>query len=248
MLNLEELTLFLSVMRTESTYIDGNQLYDEVLNYMPRLNKFIFSIHTHIINNHIRIDLPSNNDIRNSFIKRGYQQIDACADDKLTENRGNCHVYSLPYQFHDFLFMGSCFQGGRFDKVRILLMYDIRSFEHELFKIISHNFPFLQKLTILNFEPQQNKQQHSSTFITFNHLFKLNLSNAHTDYVIQFLSDRNTHLPSLTNLEIEYEKLATVTNNFTNNATRLNCAKIKSLVIDGTFVRPQNFHSYFPSL
>ncbi|CAF3239631.1 unnamed protein product, partial [Rotaria sp. Silwood2] len=50
MLNLEELTLYISVVRTESTYIDGNQLYDEVLNNMSQLKKFIFNIHTHIIN------------------------------------------------------------------------------------------------------------------------------------------------------------------------------------------------------
>ncbi|CAF3046244.1 unnamed protein product [Rotaria sp. Silwood2] len=46
MLNLEELTLFISVIRTESTYINGKQLYDEVLIHMPRLNKFTFIIHS----------------------------------------------------------------------------------------------------------------------------------------------------------------------------------------------------------
>ncbi|CAF3049614.1 unnamed protein product [Rotaria sp. Silwood2] len=39
MLNLEELTLYISVVRTESTYIDGNQLYDEVLNNMSQFKK-----------------------------------------------------------------------------------------------------------------------------------------------------------------------------------------------------------------
>ncbi|CAF2728305.1 unnamed protein product [Rotaria sp. Silwood2] len=141
MLNLEELTLFLSVTRTKSSYIDGNQLYNEVLNYMPQLNKFIFNIHTHIMTDYSKkkIDLPSNSDIRNSFIKRGIQSIDTCSDDKLINNRGNCHVYSLPYQFNEFLFMGSCFKGGRFEKVRLLLMHDNRPFEHKLFKIISQD-------------------------------------------------------------------------------------------------------------
>ncbi|CAF1424026.1 unnamed protein product [Rotaria sordida] len=250
MLNLEELTLFVSVIRTKSTYIDGNQLYDKVLNYMPRLNKFIFSIHTHISNEYSKkkIDLPSNNDIRNSFTKRGIQSIDIFADDKLINNRGNCHVYSLPYQFNDFLFMNSCFQGGRFDKVRLLSMDDIRPFEHELFQIISQDFPFLRTLIILNNIPQKNKQHHSSTLITFNHLFELDLFCVHNDYVIQFLSDKNTRLPCLTNLIIRYETLLIVTNNFTNNATRLNCSKIKSLVTHKLFVGSQDYHSYFPSL
>ncbi|CAF4857114.1 unnamed protein product, partial [Rotaria sp. Silwood1] len=41
MLNLEELTLFLSIIRNESTYIDGTQLYNDFLINIPRLNKFI---------------------------------------------------------------------------------------------------------------------------------------------------------------------------------------------------------------
>jgi hypothetical protein len=247
MLNLEELTLFLSVIRTESTYIDGKQLYDEVLIHMSRLNKFTFSIHTHIINNNIKINLPSNDDIRNSFIKRGYRQVDSFADDKLMNNTGSCHVYSLPYQFNCFLFMKSSFQGGRFDNVRWMIMYDSRPFEHELFKIISRDFPFLKKLTLRNIQPQQNKHQ-LSTFITFVHLFELDLCSSHIDYVVQFLLDRNTLLPCLTDLYIEYEPLATASNHFTNDATRLNCAKIKNLFILEPFVRPESFHSYFPLL
>ena len=58
MLNLEELTLYVSVIRTELTYIDGDQLYEEILNYLQRLNKFIFNINTKIINKRIGIDLP----------------------------------------------------------------------------------------------------------------------------------------------------------------------------------------------
>ncbi|CAF1446736.1 unnamed protein product [Adineta steineri] len=250
MLNLEELTLFISVIRIKSAYIDGNQLYDKVLNYMPRLNKFIFSIHTKVSNEFSKkqIDLPSNDDIRNSFTKRGIQSIDIFADDKLIKNRGNCHVYSLPYQFNDFLFMNSSFQGGRFDKVRSLSMDDIRPFEYELFQIISQDFPFLRKLSILNNIPEKNKQYHSSTLITFNHLFELDIYCVHNDYVIQFLSDKHTRLPCLTNLIVQYEKLLTVSNNFTNDAARLNSSKIKSLVTYRLFAGSQDYYSYFPSL
>jgi hypothetical protein len=73
---------------------------------------------------------------------------------------------------------------------------------------------------------QQNKQHQSSTLITFNHLFQLDLFNVHLDYVIQFLSDKNTRLPCLTNLIIEYNALIFVADNFTNDATRLNCNQI----------------------
>jgi hypothetical protein len=247
MLNLEELSLQLSVLRRES-FVDGNQLYDEVLNYMPRLNKFIFNIHTQICNSQDGFTLPSNLDIRSSFIKRGFESIDTCADDRLMDCIGNCHVYSLPFQFHEFLFMSSCFQGGKFDKVKVLSMFDRRPFQRKLFQIISEDFRFLQKLIIFNFEPQENEQHDSSTLITFNHLFKLILNKAHDDYLIQFLSHRNTRLPCLTTLQIGYKTLTTVTENFTNHATRLNCTKIKSLITNQPFVRSQNFDSYFPSL
>ncbi|CAF1430375.1 unnamed protein product [Rotaria sordida] len=250
MLNLEELTLFILVIRTNTIYIDGNQLYDKVLNYMPRLNKFIFSIHTRIMNDYYKTitSLPSKSDIRNSFIKRGIQSIGICADDKLINDRANCYVYSLPYQFQEFLFMSNCFQGGNFDNVRLLSMYDVRPFEHELFKIIAQDFPFLQQLSIYNDNSQKNKQHHLSTLITFSYLYKLNLFCAHHNYAIQFLSENNTRLPCLTNLIIMYETLRTITHDFTNDVTRRNCTKIISLITHEPLVGSQNFYSYFPSL
>jgi hypothetical protein len=39
-----------------------------------------------------------------------------------------------------------------------------------------------------------------------------------------------------------------VTHNFTNDATRLTCAKLTSLKTDEPFVRPENFDQYFPLL
>ncbi|CAF4786337.1 unnamed protein product, partial [Rotaria sp. Silwood2] len=211
MSNLEELTLFLSVERIESTYIDGIQLYDEILIFMPQLNKFTFSINTLVVNRYVTIDLPSNDDIQHSFSKRRYQQVGSYVDDKLTNNERRCHVYSLPYQFDSFLHLNSCFQGGMFDKVRSLAMTDQHPFEHELFKKISRDFPYLQKLVVLNSTPQKNKQR-TSSLITFVHLIKLDLHLAHIDYVEQFLLERNTRLPHLRNLVIEYEQLAMVTN------------------------------------
>ncbi|CAF1166270.1 unnamed protein product [Rotaria sordida] len=232
MLNIEELTLFLSVLRPTCTYIDGNQLYDEVLNYMPRLNKFIFSIHTCIINYDIGIDRPSNDDIRNSFISRGIQSFDTCFDDKFMNNRGNCHVYSLPYQFNDFLYMGSCFQGGRFDKVRLLSMQDERPFEHKLFQIISQDFPFLQQLTICNDIPQENEQHHSYTerslneicvsgllvavvlrTIQFNNMIRMRDKYLHTKIISLFDLLARKHVKTLDLIQQQQQTLTTNTSN-----------------------------------
>jgi hypothetical protein len=126
-------------------------------------------------------------------------------------------------------------------------LIDFRPFERNFFKVISQNFPLLEKLYIYNDEPQTDKQQ-STTCIMFPHLIFLDLYLAHVDYAEQFLIDKNCHLPRLLNLGIKYDLLATVTHNFTNDATRLTCAKVTSLEVYMPFVRPENFDRYFPLL
>ncbi|CAF1626699.1 unnamed protein product [Rotaria sp. Silwood1] len=245
MLNLEELTLLISATRIKLPYIDGNHLYNDFLVKMPRLNKFTFSINTLIDDKDVKIDLPSNDDIQNSFIKIGYQHVDSYAN--VMKIGGRCHAYSLPYQFDTFLHLTNSFRHGNFYKVRWLVMSDSHSFEHEFFKIISQDFPFLQRLTVYNLEPQKNKQ-HSSTLITFAQVYELNLAFAHIDYVEEFLFETNIRLPRLIFLGIKYESLAMVTNNFTNDAARFTCSRLQYIIIPEPFVRPENFHSYFPLL
>ncbi|CAF3727523.1 unnamed protein product [Rotaria sp. Silwood1] len=248
MINLEELILFLSVIRFDSTYIDGIQLQDEVLIYMPRLKKFTFSIDTRLFNNNIKIDLRSNEEIQRSFIGRVNGQIGSDVQTIVMKNAGICHVYSLPYQFEDFCHLNNSFQGGMFHKVQCLIMTDeTYSFEHYFFQVISQDFPFLKELYIVNCQPQKDKQ-HSSTLIRFPYLLLLSLVMAHMDYVEEFLFDKNIHLPRLLNLFIKYEPLAIVTNNFTNDAARATCGKLKCLEISEPFVCPENFHQYFPLL
>jgi hypothetical protein len=261
MINLEELILFLIVIRRNSTFIDGIQLHDQVLIYMPELKKFIFSINTCIIFMNIDMYFSSNEDIQRSFIGRGYGQVGSYVfpksikaeytylfrPDSLVRGGGKSHVYSLTYPFKYFLHLNNSFKGGRFDKVQSLKMNDIRSFEYQLFQLISQDFPCLNQLIICNREPQKDKQ-HSSTLIKFPHLTLLNLIDAHVDYAEQFLYDKNIDLPCLLDLSIEYESLTMVTNHFTNDTTRLYCAKLKGLHINKPFVRPKHFHQYFPLL
>jgi hypothetical protein len=71
MINLEKLSLFLSILTINGTYIDGIQLHDRILIYMTQLNKFTFSIHTFVTNGYTQIDLPSNEDIQRSFMGKG---------------------------------------------------------------------------------------------------------------------------------------------------------------------------------
>jgi hypothetical protein len=112
------------------------------------------------------------------------------------------HIYSLQYQFKQFYYLNNSFKSGMFSKVRYLLMADQRPFEHNFFKVISQDFPFLKTLSIFNNQPQQDKQQ-SSISIIFPHLICLYLVRTHVNYAEQFLFNRNTHLSSLLNLKFE---------------------------------------------
>ncbi|CAF4073853.1 unnamed protein product [Rotaria sp. Silwood2] len=247
MTNLEELMLFLIVLRKHSTFIDGILLHAQILIYMQRLNKFSFSIISDVLNMNIRIILPTNEDIRRSFMEKEYNQVDSYVHTRAMDSVGRCHIYSLPYQFENFLYLNNSFQGGKFDKVRCLEMNDSRPFEYDFFKRISEDFPFLKELRIWNIQPQKEKQ-HLTTLIVFPHLMLLNLVKAHVDYAEQLLFHKNTYLPCLLDLCINYKSLATVTNNFTNDAACFTCAKLKRLRIDYAFVRPSNFNQYFPLL
>ncbi|CAF1591048.1 unnamed protein product, partial [Adineta steineri] len=115
MINLEELILFLTVIRTDSTFIDGIELYDQVLVHMSQLNKFIFSINTSVFIENNEMDVPLSEDIQNSFIGREYGQIGSYVhfEPRKPKNRiidfeeakaiVKSHIYSLPYQFKSFL-------------------------------------------------------------------------------------------------------------------------------------------------
>jgi hypothetical protein len=247
MINLEELQLCLVVGRIHSTYIDGIQLYSQFLIYMTQLNKFTFNIKTSVFNKKVRIELPSNEYIQRSFIGRGYQQVASHVCTKYNTRGGECRIYSLPYDFEYYFDLNNCFQGGMFHKVRQLEMDDRISIEYRLFQQIPHDFPFLEFLSIPNSYPMEDKQ-HSSTLITFPFLTFLDLQYAHVDYVELFLLRKNTHLPRLLNLSVEYKSLKRITNNFTKDAMDFNFETLKSVDVCQSLVRPENFHHYFPLL
>ncbi|CAF4082841.1 unnamed protein product [Rotaria sordida] len=75
MINLEELILYLSIIRSNKNYIDGSQLYDDILIYMPRLNKFTFNIHTNVDKKNVEIAFSSNEDIQRSFSRKEYEPV-----------------------------------------------------------------------------------------------------------------------------------------------------------------------------
>ena len=260
LINLEELRFYLSIIRIDSNHLDGNQLHDEILCSMPRLNKFIFSVQTSIQKPRDIHVLSSNEQIQRSFVQRGFQSVGSYLETFSpadgTSGRtfslpycfsSRSHVYSLPYQFERFSIVTNTIPPGIFQSVVRLMVADIRAFEHEFFHIISQSFPLLKRFHVVNRIPQQSKQQ-PRTLITFSRLICLELSCAHVDYAEEFLLDQWCHLPCLVDLEIGYESLVSTTHDFTNDATRLTCSRLTNLRMKKAFVRPEHFHRYFPSL
>ena len=160
---------------------------------------------------------------------------------------GQCRIYSLPFAFERFTYLSNSFQGGIFHRVRCVRMKDTDSFECLFFKIASDAFPVLEYLYISNSSPQKEKT-HPSIPITFPHLMFLCLKEAHDDYVEQLLLEKNAHLPRLLNLHIQHQSLSTISNGFTKDPKQFNFGTLKNLDLCESFIRPLNFHEYFPLL
>jgi len=253
MSQLEKLTLSLNV-RDRTSFIDGTHLINDILSKMSHLHTFIFNI----ISQNVTINeelLPTPDDVEHELLERGYC-VD-CYTDYNVLSRGKCHIYSLPFTMDSMHIHSSKFSGGLFLTVRNLYLRNfVHPFEHDFFARISQAFPLLNKMTIFNISVLKKKLTHredeheqTSSIIEFSHLMVLHLSMSDIDYVEQFLFDFNTCLPCLNTLHIKYEHLVIVTKNFTNNATRINCSKLKHIIFDSKpMAYPKNFYRYFPLL
>ncbi|CAF0937763.1 unnamed protein product [Adineta steineri] len=122
--------------------------------------------------------------------------------------------------------------------------------------IIAQSFPYLTDLSIHNHEQQeQHKRLNEAdennpqlSIIEFSHLNNLRLGSSHIDYAENFLDEMNTRLPCLIHLDISYENLEIVTENFTRDATRRSCAQLNRIQFHKSIVLSQNFYLYFSSL
>ena len=179
--NLEELNLSLSVLRCNSTYLDGIQLYGQFLIFILQLNKLTFNITRSVYNYDPGIVLQSNEGVQNSFIRRGYEKVASCVHSNPMKTNGECHNYSLPFNFEYFIYLNNSFQGGIFHKVRHLRMSDGRPLEYELIKLLCEDFPVLQFLYLSN-NDSPNDKKGSATLITFPYLTYPDLKCAHDDY------------------------------------------------------------------
>ncbi|CAF2953724.1 unnamed protein product [Rotaria sp. Silwood2] len=231
-LNLEELTLYLTIDR-RTTFIDGNHIYNEILIHMPQLHTFNFCFCTDIRINPL-VNHLSKDDIQQTFTNIKCQQQMECIVNYLNLT-GTCHIFSLPFMFDYLECIGNTFPSIIFNHVRRLWIHDEIPFNHEFFIRIACSFPLLKELYVMNDEPQSsildtlnsNDNQLSSTIIEYPYLISLDISNCHIDYIEEFLNNTKIRLPHLMKLTVNYDQLIIVTENFTRDVTRLNCTKVK---------------------
>lgn len=243
MINLRELKLYLRIIRHNSIYIHGSELYAQFLVVMRRLRKFTFDIRTKVHNTGVSIELPRSKDIPRHYRRRGYQRAAFFIDSQHCQS----HFYSLPHDFEYFYHLDNTFRRrGSFPKVRHLTTNDAIPFAHEFFRGVSRDFPFLKYFIVRN-SLAMKETTSPLTLITFPSLTYLDLLFAHGDYVKQFLLKTRAYLPCLFSLRIEYKPIKEITDNFTKDVMNFNFDHLKSLRMGGIYC-PEDFHGYFPSL
>ncbi|CAF3400211.1 unnamed protein product [Rotaria sp. Silwood2] len=242
MANLEQLSLYF--IAPYGPIIDGDHLEKNIINYMTKLNKFRFSIHSSVLLNE-QIYLPSNEDIQKSFRKFKKNHIISNVDYFSQENQYHCHVFSYPYTLTYYDNITNNFPGGLFKCVRKISLFDERPFEHDFFIQIAQCFPYVEKLNLRNWQLQKNENQQCS-IIEYPHLIELDLVRVHENYVEQFLDNRKISLPNYVYLYVDYRILDKVTHNFTRDATRMNCSKINDLLLLNKPAFAVDLKDYFP--
>ncbi|CAF2868151.1 unnamed protein product [Rotaria sp. Silwood2] len=226
---LEELTLYIRILYG-SIFISGIYLDNEILSHMLRLRTFTFyfASENDIIDSAIRI---SDSDIGRTFTNVKLGQV-ASIVDYFELDYMICHIFSLPVKFHRLEPVTNNIPNIVFNSVTHLKLHDKKPFKHEFFIRLARAFPFLQSLSIYNFEPpnwrpHENHRYHTDwcSIVDYPRLIALDMNDASTYYVERFLNETKTHLPCLTELKIWYDRLEKVTRNFTKDAMRCNCAK-----------------------
>ncbi|CAM4846643.1 unnamed protein product [Rotaria magnacalcarata] len=231
---LKHLTLYLCI-EGRNRIIDGTCVQDDILVYMPQLHSFTFFISTYLDIRDLSLNL-SRQHIQQTLINIG-QQNAATIVNYLSIYTLECSIFSLPSAFDYLRHLGNTFPNIIFNYVTYLLVNDKDGFKHEFFVRIARSFPLLKYLRVFNIEPQVSavmklSSDHSQSYsmIEYPHLTSLDVNHGHEDYLEQFLNEAKAYMPCLTELKVHYHRLKTVTNNFTREETRRNCAKAKQLL------------------
>jgi hypothetical protein len=152
MANLEELTLYLT-FKNRTTFIDGTDIYNEILVHMPRLHLFNFCICTNTTKN-LLVHHLSKDDIQRTLCNIKYQQMDCIVN--YPYSTAICYVFSLPFMFEILRFIGNTFPSIVYSHVKYLTVKDEVPLKDEFFHRIAWSFPLLEQLCVINIMPQSS--------------------------------------------------------------------------------------------
>lgn len=250
MLYLKKLTLYLCVA-SQDGFVDPIYLLNEFTMYMSRLHSFNFYLSTENNSNDL-VHYLSNNDIKRNYRNIGQQEISDMVCFSI--NTATYHIFTLPFKFNNLMSIGNVFPNIVFKYVIELWVHDVVPFEYEFFVRISKAFPLLKNFHVsilapLSFDTEVlSPNVESCEVIKYPHLTLLDIRRTSINYVEQFLNETITHLPCLSELRVFYEKLRIITNDFTREATRRNCFKVKRLITGSDIVGTKDYYIYFPLL
>ncbi len=251
MFNLEELHLNI-VVECDKKFLDGDTLKNDIIIYMPRLYKFTYNICS-IINHSYQTNFLLNEQIEKTFEDFFNNQTCISIDHFQEEERSQCHIYSYPYRWKFYNNITNHFSGGLFSSVIEVSLHDEHPFEYEFFIRIAQSFPLMKKLIINNRKAQNNKQliesnddNEISSIIQYPNLTRIDLFDAHDDYLELFLFNTKISLPNNLHISINYQSLQRVTHYFTRYTARNNCAKLAALYFYQSNQIDEHFKNYFP--
>ena len=249
---LEQLTLYFRI-NNRIGFIDSTELDNDILAYMPQLHSFNFYISTR----GAAVDLfryVPNEETRKTVTILGHQRMISFSNYDGIQT-GVHHSFSLPFAFDRLEGVGNTIPDTVFRYVTYLLVEDVIPFEHEFFVRIARCFPSLVSFRVVSMERQSfnmntdlSANSQSYAVAQYPHLTSLNLFLANDDYIDEFLNEQKTSVPCLTELNIVFNSLRIITQNFTREQTRRNCAKVKRLIFIGAQVHPKEFYIHFPLL
>ncbi|UJR25916.1 hypothetical protein I4U23_007264 [Adineta vaga] len=104
-------------------------------------------------------------------------------------------------------------------------------------------------ISISNEKPQNRKESNENlSRIEYSSLHEIYIDKVHDNYIEEFLFDTKTYLSNNIELFATYESLERVTNNFTRESIRINCAKIDKLYFVDESKHLNSLKEYFPNV
>ena len=201
---------------------------------MPRLKDFVFDIRSIVPLNQGDVPLQAEEDVQSTLTDLTQHRVITYVDYFPVDGNAHCHYHTYPHVSSLYQYLSNNFRGELFSNVKYVQLFDERPFEHSFFLRIAQSFPSMRTLSVRNLVAQRDKNDYPSPngnerapVITYPSLRELILTRVHDDYLEQFLFETKTFVSADLELSCKDKQLYRVTNKFTREETKVNCAKVK---------------------